>query len=259
VTRRLDTAGAVLSELAHRSSRVVPEHQHEAPYFCLLVRGSYLEETAGRMFEYRPFSVGFNSPDSSHRGRIGQDGALLFSIELKSGWLDGIRSSLVSSLDLAPRLLAGDLCQLTARLYGLHAEGALDSETVESGLWELVGCLEREQCLADRGTPRWFSDCIDLLHAEFAMPLSIRAVAPVLGVHPVHLSREFRRRFGQTVGEYVHKLRVRAACAALQDSDRPLADIAYATGFSDQSHFCRVFKSLLGSSPGQFRRLLTTR
>ena len=58
------------------------------------------------------------------------------------------------------------------------------------------------------------------------------------------------------MGEYLHNLRIQAACKALEHPEWPLSDIALASGFADHSHFCRVFKSRIGCSPGRFRALL---
>jgi AraC family transcriptional regulator len=91
-----------------------------------------------------------------------------------------------------------------------------------------------------------------LIEAEYARALTVTEVAALVGVHPVHLSREFRRRFGQTLGEYVHKARVRAACALMARDEVPLAIVAASVGFADQAHFCRVFKALVGCTPSAF-------
>jgi len=253
VSGRLATPAAIVSEISHGNARDLPLHRHEASYFCLLVRGAYLEETGGRTLSYRPYSVAFHPPGITHRDRIGRDGATFFCIELTADWLADALETTSFRADFQPRFLQGDLSRLAARLYRLNAGRTLDAETIEPSLWELVGCLERDRRLDEKGRPPWLDRCIDMLRADYAEPLRVKSVAGAVGVHPVHLSREFRKRMGQTMGEYVHKLRVRAACAELEGSRLPLADIAAGAGFADQSHFCRVFKSLVGCSPGRFR------
>jgi AraC family transcriptional regulator len=79
-------------------------------------------------------------------------------------------------------------------------------------------------------------------------------MAEAVGAHPVYLSREFHRHFRCTVGEYVRQLRIELACHKLSGSDEPLALIALAAGFFDQSHFSRTFKLLTGMSPAQYRK-----
>ncbi len=255
VRRQSDFSAAVVTKVAHTSERVLPAHRHDVPYFCLLVQGGYVEEVEGRRLEYGPFSVGFHPP-LTHRDWIGPAGAVFFFVEIRPDWLADAADVLPSHPDLEPRFLDGDLSCLATHLYRLHVEETLGPESVDSALWELAGCLWRGRRLVERGQPRWLATCLDLLHGEFARPLTILEVASAVDIHPVHLSREFRRRFGETMGEYLHKVRVRAACEALEDPDRPLTEIALDAGFADHSHFCRVFKARIGCSPGRFRRLL---
>ena len=106
-----------------------------------------------------------------------------------------------------------------------------------------------------RDPPAWLAACVDLLRVEYARPLTIAAVAARLNVHPTHLSRVFRKRFGLTMGEYLNLVRVRSACERLQLGNSALVVVALETGFSDQSHLCRVFKKLVGCTPGRFREL----
>jgi AraC family transcriptional regulator len=78
-------------------------------------------------------------------------------------------------------------------------------------------------------------------------------IARRVGVHPVYLASEFRRRYGLTVGEYVRQLRIEYASRQLSTSDTPLVEIALNSGFSSQSHFSWTFKRITGITPAQFR------
>jgi AraC family transcriptional regulator len=84
--------------------------------------------------------------------------------------------------------------------------------------------------------------------------LRIATIAAEVGVHPVHLARAFRARYGTSPGAYLRRLRLEAAMAELAGSD-PLARIAHRAGFSDQSHFTRAFKAAFGTAPGQWRAI----
>jgi AraC family transcriptional regulator len=75
-------------------------------------------------------------------------------------------------------------------------------------------------------------------------------------VHPVHLARAFRRTERLTPGEYLQRLRVRAACRKLREAEYPLAAIAMECGFADQSHLTRIFRKFTKTTPEQFRRTL---
>jgi AraC family transcriptional regulator len=95
---------------------------------------------------------------------------------------------------------------------------------------------------------------VELLHERAPAAPSLADLAAEAGVHPAHLSRAFRRRFGMTVCEYSRKLRLEWAAARLIE-ERSLAQIAVEAGFADQSHFTRSFRRHFGVTPGRYRAM----
>ena len=84
------------------------------------------------------------------------------------------------------------------------------------------------------------------------MPLSEPARACGLSVS--YFSRAFKTSVGTSPHRWLLLQRVLRAKSLLRDFGRPLADIATACGFADQSHFTRVFTSVVGVSPGIWRK-----
>jgi AraC-like DNA-binding protein len=118
----------------------------------------------------------------------------------------------------------------------------------------MVAETSRNSTRASTGKfPLWLEQARESLHAQFSEKLSLTNVARAVGVHPVYLSSEFRRRYGTTIGEYVRQLRIESACCQLSSSDAPLVEVALSAGFASQSHFSRVFKRLTGMTPAQYR------
>jgi AraC family transcriptional regulator len=103
-----------------------------------------------------------------------------------------------------------------------------------------------------RQAPRWLLRVRDRLHAEAETP-TLTELAAIAGVHPGHLTRAFRRYFGQSIGGYVRDRRLDWSARQLTGSSQSLSTIAGAAGFSDQSHFTRVFRRRFGCPPGAFR------
>lgn len=77
-------------------------------------------------------------------------------------------------------------------------------------------------------------------------------LAVAAGLTPFRLLRAFQRSLGLTPHMYQMQARVRAAHAMLRRRVE-LADVAAATGFADQSHLTRIYKSIMGATPGQYR------
>lgn len=92
----------------------------------------------------------------------------------------------------------------------------------------------------------------DLIEADLASAFELGALAATAGVTRFQVIRDFKRMAGMTPGQYLRNCRIRAASALLR-TGKPLVEIAFETGFADQSHLTRLFKSMRGLSPGAFR------
>ena len=255
VQGRLRTEDVLLSELQQPCSRKVPRHEHELAYVTVVLRGDYLEGER-RLEELRPFTAVFNPAGIAHETVIGPAGAAFFTIELRDRQLRelGMRLPVHTLLDPG----AGTLLWPGLRLYSAFKTQTLDPLLLEGHVMEMLGAIrELSSCgtPADESTaPRWFGRVKACLHEEFLSNIRIRDLADVAGVHPVHLARVFRKHEKQTPGDYLQRLRVRAACHQLRDPERPLVAVAMECGFADQSHFTRVFKKFSGTTPAEFRR-----
>ena len=129
-----------------------------------------------------------------------------------------------------------------------------------SGLaWTHRRSASRETVNVRIRRPPWLVQVKDLLHDRALAPPRLGEIAAAVGVHPGHLSREFRRFFGIVPGEYVRRLRIDFAARQLADTEASIAEIAFAAGFTDQAHFSRLFRRMIGHSPREHRRLARTR
>lgn len=89
------------------------------------------------------------------------------------------------------------------------------------------------------------------LEAHYMDNPSLETLAQIAGLSPFHFVRVFRQETGLPPHTYLTQLRINQAKQRLQAGD-PIADVAAATGFSDQSHLTRRFKRIVGVTPGQF-------
>ncbi|MBK9981834.1 MAG: chromate resistance protein [Saprospiraceae bacterium] len=107
--------------------------------------------------------------------------------------------------------------------------------------------------------PAWAKELKEIIQDKIDtdLTLSLKDVSNTLQVHPSYLSREFSKHFDNlTFGEYLRKLRIEKAIQLLQNTTLPLTQIAYLTGFSDQSHFTRIFRKHTGKNPSTFKKEL---
>ena len=247
--------GGIFTELNHAAPRKLPAHSHELPFFCLFFGGDYGEKYGRRDVQFRPFTFSFRPAGVPHQDEVGPRGARMFGIEVEPGCQRSL-AHYSGRLDVAYDCEGGKLLSLGLRLYAetRTALAARDLQ-VESLLLELLGAVacRPESCTI---APCWLRRIQDRLRTEFRDRLTMDSLAREAGVHPVHLSRVFRRFAGMGIGEFVHRLRVREACERMMDRETSLADLSCELGFADQSHFTRSFRSLTGCSPSAFRALL---
>lgn len=94
----------------------------------------------------------------------------------------------------------------------------------------------------------------DYLEAHYAEPITLSDLSAQVHITPYHLARLFTRQIGIPPHKYLESVRIRHA-ERLLESGCPIAEVAYATGFSGQSHLTRTFKRFIGTTPGEFPKL----
>ena len=83
--------------------------------------------------------------------------------------------------------------------------------------------------------------------------LSLGRVASAVGINPTHLSEKFKQVTGTKFVDYIARIRFEKARKCLEDVDRRISEIAFASGFQSLSQFNRVFKRSAGKSPSEYR------
>lgn len=255
VFHRHRIASAYVSESVYQRSVSLPEHSHELGFFTLILEGGYSEQIRRRDVVYSPQTVLWRQAEISHRDRIEADASRFFFVEI-----DAAISEKASQHGSLPERLAergGALTWLAHRLRREILEGEHHSPLIAEGITlEMIGLLLKQPARQNDRPPKWLRRVVERLESDFARGPSSDELAAEAGVHPVYLASSFRRFYGQTMGEYVQRRRVELAGRLLADLVMPLVEIAFICGFSDQSHFSRVFKQQTGTTPGVYRSSL---
>lgn len=98
-------------------------------------------------------------------------------------------------------------------------------------------------------------DVLILIDCSLKRPIHLSELASVAGFSPYHFARLFKNTMGITPMEFVIRSRIeRAKQMMLADDSSPLASIASACGFADQSHLGRNFKRIVGVTPLEWRK-----
>jgi len=96
------------------------------------------------------------------------------------------------------------------------------------------------------------------LDEHLSEKVTLDMLAAHAGIPPFRILRAFQHATGLTPHAYQTQARIRAAVHGMLREQAPLADVAAATGFADQAHLTRVFKAIMGATPGQYRAARST-
>ncbi len=118
--------------------------------------------------------------------------------------------------------------------------------------------LSRRSLIQHKGglAPRQIRRVLEYIEAHLTGELGLVELAALVELSPHYFGEAFRISTGRSPHRYVMERRVERARDLLWDEDRPIRDIAYAAGFSSQSHFTANFRRVTGVTPGRFRRSL---
>lgn len=91
------------------------------------------------------------------------------------------------------------------------------------------------------------------IRENYSDEISNTELGAIFGYHPFYISRMLKDKKGITLRQYVISYRFKAAKKMLALTDKPIADIATETGFTDSSYFAKSFKAAFGITPKEYR------
>ena len=257
--KQRDAAGFRLTETRYSANLEIPKHFHTRANFCFVLEGGFSEIYERRSRTCSSASVVFHPAGEVHSDRHEPVETRILCVEVKQHRLEAVREC-SSILDTSADFHGGPVAHLAARLYReFQCDDALASLGIEGLALEIVATAPRSLSAANRTPPRWLRQAREFIHDGFAATLTVGEIAAAVGVHPVHLAREFRRHYQCTVADAVRQCRIDTACRLLVQTRDSLGEVALSVGFADQSHFTRSFKRLVGITPMEYRRMLHSR
>lgn len=243
-----------LSESLYPSNLKMPVHSHEPAYFGVVLNGSYTETVGRRTRDCRPLTTVYHPEGESHSVVFHDSSVRIFRVEMTKPWREQIEAFARLPSD-AMEFDGGSLATIAMRLRSeFHTRDPWTRLAIEGLALELIAELGRSASnSSDNAAPSWLRKAGEILESNVSSAPSLATLAQSVGVHPVHLAREFRKRYRCTIGDFIRKRRVEFACREIVRSEAPLSEIALASGFYDQSHFSNTFKRFTGMTPAAYR------
>jgi AraC family transcriptional regulator len=239
----------------YQPNATMAPHFHEECSFCLVINGSYREHIRDQHDVHRSGHMLFYPAGEMHSQEFGGSGSRKIIFTPQRSSLEFLEEHGVS-LAHAPAIRSTALAPLGSRILAeLRKPDQFAELAVQGLLLETVAVFARQHKSHFRqdAAPSWLREVRERLHKSLASDSSNESIAADIGKHPVHLAREFRRHFGQTIGEYQRQLRLNKAEKLLRTKAMSLTEVALESGFCSHSHLSRSFKSAYGITPSRFR------
>ena len=251
VVTSADVNGFTVRELRFPSDYVQAAIEPERPYLALVLDGSMVKSFHAQTMDFGRGSA-FTMPAGLwHGATFGPAGSTIVIIRPNSD-----STPLTDAFRRLNELRGRGFNWLAWRLAAeLRASDAAAPMAAEGLALEILAATAREAAIDRRvgRPPRWLGAAEELLRARIGDSVGLSELASEVGVNAAHLARVFRARYGISVGEYGRRLRLDWAAAEIACEDRPIAEIATEAGFADQSHFTRLFRQHVGTTPARFR------
>lgn len=251
----LDLEQIVITDTEYTHDKV-DWHYHENAYFTYLIHGGLYEENKKEAYELKPGSLLFHNWQDAHYNIKPDIYTQGFHIELEHDWFKRFSLSeekIEGSMKVENNVIKKqfDKVYLESKINDSSSAMAVDSL-----LLSIFSHMTSENQASIEKKPKWVKTINEMLNELSDEHLSLANLSKEGNITPIHLSREFRRYFGSTLGEYLRLIKVNKAAALLKNKSLTLSEITNRCNFSDQSHFIRCFKSQYKQTPQQYRKLI---
>jgi AraC family transcriptional regulator len=224
-------------------------HAHFNPHISFVLRGGSREKRGQTSYERRPGNIHFYDEGEIHQ-TIPATLSTHINLELEASFLANYDISL-KCIQEAVALhtdIQFVMLKMSKELFNFSGH-------ISPFVQLLLSVMPENSIEQKRNIPSWVPVVKAILNDRWNEYPTLNDLATATSVHPVTISKYFRRYFFCTLGEYIRKLKISKSIILLQEPGRSLTEIAYCCGFADQSHFIRNFKACTGLLPKEARQL----
>ncbi|HJQ36189.1 MAG TPA: AraC family transcriptional regulator [Thermoanaerobaculia bacterium] len=237
-----------LSETLYARGAFLPWHEHDESYVTFVLAGGYRERSRAQTRACGARTLVLHPAGDAHEDDFASQPTRCLNVVLDRSFVRRLGVA-ADALHRGEVVEGAEITSIATRLAcEVRREDQAAALIIEGLLLELFGVISRTE-----STTGWLDEADAIVRARFAEKIGLGDVANAVGVHPVHLARSYRRRFGTSVGERVRALRLDSAREQLA-AGAAVAAAAAIAGFADPSHFTKAFRRAHGVGPAEYRR-----
>ncbi|MBN8585835.1 MAG: AraC family transcriptional regulator [Ignavibacteria bacterium] len=252
----IDYNGILITDTLYNNDHEFAPHAHENLYIAYVIEGSYIESTRSETKRCLPGSVVLHRIDEKHTNSSFAARNRILNAEIGQRWFEKYNLSTAA----IEKNISRNNFQFKILFSNLYNEYLINDNVTalafETGILEAFNSVLAAGNFISRNRPEWVKKTEEILRFEEPSRLDLTFLANETGVHPAHISRDFKRYFRCTMSEYVRRLKVEKAGEYLTAGKFTLAEVSYICGFADQSHFTRIFKKFKGLTPLEYKNLV---
>jgi AraC-like DNA-binding protein len=249
---------------AHFLHHQFERHSHAEFSIGVTHSGVQSFHARGGLHHSQPGNVVAFNPDVAHDGMAGHETGFGYQMvylqaDVVTAWCqeyfaDGqlryvnapLFDDAASAAQLQAAFAAMQQPQESLRAHNLLADGVLQLLSRHGG--------QQHAKRVHHEFPAWVRRVQDYLHSHYAQDITADELAVLAGVSRIHLNRVFTQATGSPPHSYLNTIRIHQAKQRLKAGDSAI-EVAYESGFADQSHMIRRFKGALGITPKQWQKM----
>lgn len=251
IIQQIKTESVIITNTVYSNKKNNPNwHSHENLHICLVFQGGKVDTKHTTKYAKKSGSIFFYHSDEEHRWITTQPISKSINIEISE---DFLKQYNYTEFQIKEAIEKGFYTK--SLILKMQQEMLINEKesylSIQSLLLELVSKSEKS---SNNNPPKWIDHLHQLLRDNWEAEMPLSEMAQTLKIHPVTISKNFRKYFGCTLGEYRRKLKIEKSIELIKTSNESLSQIAFHCGFADQSHFIRNFKLNTGFLPKDFRK-----
>ncbi len=236
-----------------------PWHHHQNAHFAFTTKGNLVETHKKKQIQLAAGCLLYNDSDEPHCNSRYSSLAGALHIDIDAAWFKKyhINPSFIKGVkEIQSPIIKNNFFNIFKEIKYFDNASSLSIESlVVQSIEEMIyGDISQVS-----GKPAWVTKTKDLLYDRYKENISLLEIALEINIHPVYLCQQFPLHFHCTFGDYNRKIKIEKAVSLMLCSPHlTLTEIAYTCGFSDQSHFIRLFKKNVGITPLSFRKMISS-
>ncbi len=224
-------------------------HYHENPHLCFLLHGEDTERRKHGSYTRKAGDLHFYHAGEEHSSLARTTITKNTLIEFEQAFLQKYNVSEMQLEHAVQSRFDAKFLMLKMQKELLIAD-TCSSASIQALVLEFISSSAN---VSTKAAPLWARRVNEILRDKWNESISLEELSLATGAHPVTISKHFRKYFACTLGEFSRKLKIEHSIPLVKNSRLALTEISYQCGFSDQSHFTKVFKETTGFLPKDFR------